>query len=268
MGDGPADDGAGAQHLPGRGGQGLEPGQQQVTHGGRELGPAAQRQQLFGEEGVPLGAGVDLVEERPGGRHTEDVADLVCLLVASERLEHHPVVGTPPQLGGEPDHPGVARRLVGAQREHEQDPAAQLVREESEQLARGTVGPVEVLDHEHQRLLGGDRVEELAARLEQAADAGRSRLRCLVVRGESGDQTGQLRPGRPGPSAYGVRAAARDQVAEELGDRGVGEDLLAERYAPADEHLAAGGLHGVAELLDGAALADPGRPLDQDRAHT
>ena len=63
VGDGPADDGAGAQHLPGRGGQGVEPRQQQVTHGGRELGPAAQRQQLFCEEGVPLGAGVDLVEE-------------------------------------------------------------------------------------------------------------------------------------------------------------------------------------------------------------
>ena len=125
------------------------------TVGGSSPAPV-EREQLLGEERVALGAGVDLVEERAGRGYAEDVADLVGLLVAGQRLEHDVVVA----------RGGPARRSAGPRRGRcgassvrrvrtQQDAAAQLVREQRQQLAGGPVGPVEVLDHQHQRALGG-----------------------------------------------------------------------------------------------------------------
>ncbi len=58
-----------------------------------------QRQQLLGEERVALGAVVDVVEQLPVRRDAEDVADLVGLLLAAERLERDAVVAAADQLG-------------------------------------------------------------------------------------------------------------------------------------------------------------------------
>ena len=86
---GAPDHAGGAQDLLGRGGERLEPGHEQVAHGGRQAGVIVLRQgqELLGEERVALGAVVHVVEEPLVGRDTEDVADLVGLLLAAEWLE-------------------------------------------------------------------------------------------------------------------------------------------------------------------------------------
>ena len=106
---GAPDHARGAQDLLGRGGEGLEPGHQQVAHGGRQTGVAVlgQGQQLLGEERVAFGAVVHVVQQLPMWWDTEDVADLVGLLLAAQWLERDAVVAAADQLG---DVPGQAGR--------------------------------------------------------------------------------------------------------------------------------------------------------------
>ena len=109
VGDGAADHRAGAQHLTGGRGERVQPRQQQVAHGRRELAGPVEGEQLLGEERVALGPGIDLVEERAGGGYAEDVAELPGLLLAGQRLEYDVVVPATGQLGRQPEDAGVLR---------------------------------------------------------------------------------------------------------------------------------------------------------------
>jgi hypothetical protein len=152
-------------------------------------------------------------------------------------------------------------RPVGA--EHEQPGGLAAAQERVEQVQRGVVGPVQVLQHEHER--GGgtrcvERLEHLAqhARLRGAlgAVADGLRVRCLVEQPGQLDEPGRRALGEDGQDGVAVRAA--DQLAERLEDRHVRLALaaVAEALANAGDHVAAATAERlVEEGVDERALA-------------
>ena len=99
------------------------------------------------------------------------------------------------QLGQVGPQPLLAR-LVAAVGDHQQDPlAAEVADQEGQQVAGGLVGPVQVLDHQHQRGLLAEAPEQAEQQLEQprlGGLAGRAAFRLA----QAGQQPGQLAPGR------------------------------------------------------------------------
>ncbi len=261
------DHAGGAHHLLGRRRERLQPRHQQVAHGGRQAFVALldERQHLFGEERVALGALVHLVEESPVRRHAEDVADLVGLLLAAQRLERDPVVAAADQLGEVAGQARRGGRLVGPQREQQDDVALLLPGQQRQQLAGGRVGPVHVLDHDHQWSPEAEVLQQRGDGLEQPRGAGAVE-RGYVVDPERRDEPAELRARGAGRLQDRGRAIAAYQLRQQLHDGRVGQHLLALGHAVADDDLHAAGLYPGGELVDDAGLADAGRALDEDGA--
>ena len=267
MRNGAPDHAGRAQNFLGRGSEGLEPGHQQVAHGGRQALVALpdEGQHLLGEERVALGALVHLVEELPARRHAEDVADLVRLLLAAQWLERDPVVAAAHQLGEVAGQAGRGGRLVGAQREQQDDVALLLPGQQREQLAGRRVGPVHVLDHDHQGSPEAEVLEQRGDGLEQPRGAGAVE-HGLLADPERRNEPAELRARGAGCLQDRSGALAAYQLGQQLHDGRIRQHLLALGHAVADDELDAAGVQPGAELADDAGLADAGRPLDEDRA--
>jgi hypothetical protein len=162
----------------------VEPGhalEQQVAQATRErTAPlAAGVEQLLGEEGVALGAGDDRRRERRRQRRVGVRLQQRCQLIVAERAElQHQRRARAAHATGQPAHApgrGVLVRAVGPELEDRQ--VVQVVGEEDDQVERGGVGPVEVLQHQQQRRAGRALAEQRERLLEQAQPrAGRPRL--------------------------------------------------------------------------------------------
>ena len=100
----------------------------------------------------------------------------------------------PSQLRDHPGHAVALRDLRGtARRDHEDGRRFTSCSEHQQEIRRRCIGPLNVLEHEHQRSFGGDNVDgvgELAehARLARTLDSQRERGKLLV-----GDEPGHLR---------------------------------------------------------------------------
>ncbi len=269
--EGLAGDGGGADEVGLLGGQGGELGGEGRRDRAGEAparGPLPRRrrsagrlaQQLVQVEGVAAAGGeqaidavgVDAPGDHPHGR------------LPRERPELHP--GHRPVAPGRAERALDARhRLAGAGDEREQDRgprrAADQVRE---QLERGGVGPVQVVEREQERLLGRQQLEQRADALVQAE---------ALLRGG----------GRWGGLVRGERREGRAEVAEPgLAERGEapgrlrGEVVVERRPERAEGQLALelGGLalqHQVAALggvgaepVQQPGLADAGLAGEQD----
>ena len=118
-------------------------------------------QQLLGE-GVAFGAGDDHVRQRRRqgvGARRQQRGQL--LVLERSKLQHQRRARAPDALG-QPAHPrgrGLVR-AVGRQQQH--PPVAEVVGEEDDQVERGGVGPVQVLEHQQHRR-GGRAVDAAPA---------------------------------------------------------------------------------------------------------
>jgi hypothetical protein len=132
---------------------------------------------------------------------------------------------------------------------------AQAAREEREEAARRTVGPVDVLDREQQRALLAEALDERQQRLEQTS------LRVVVVAAgvarlpEGRKEAGERRAGRGREGMQG-RIIVPGEWTERPDDRGVGQLALAQLDAVAADRTAAELAHAALELGDEPGLAD------------
>ena len=151
------------------------------------------------------------------------------------------------ELGQQRAQRVAAVQLVGAVGgDHQHALGPQAAGEEDEEGAGRAVGPVDVLEHERERLLAAEQVEQREQRLEQPRLALRRRLPLGPrLAAELGEQRGELGAGSGGELIKdGVVVAG--EGAEDADDRGVGEFFVAELDALADRDT-------------GAVLARPGR---------
>ena len=160
--------------------------------------------------------------------------------------------------------------LVGAIREHEQDRGvAKVADEESDQVAGRAIGPVEVLQDEHDGCGRGQPLEHAKHHLEQPG------LRPIDAwpgghapgfAGEVRHEPGQLRPRRADHGLEHVRVGPPEEAAERLGDRREREGAVADDDAAPAEQDRALGLGEVAERGSQSGLADARFAGDQHRA--
>jgi hypothetical protein len=270
-GDARAGRGGHAEDLLGAAAEPHHPGKQHLLEAGRQrvrAGGVAGQHQLLGEERVAFGAGEDLVDQ-PGGRvGAEQAAELLGQLGAGEAGQlqppHAAVAG---QLTQQPAQRVQAVQLVAAEAAQQQHPArAQGGGEEGDQVAGGTVRPVQVLHDPQQRRLRGQPLDHAEQQREQPPLAG---VRGTGIRGrvgapgEAGDQPRQVGAGRTGDRRQLGRVEVAGQAAQRVGDRRERQALLAERHAAAAQHphplLAGGG----GQPLDQPGLPDPRLPADQ-----
>ena len=137
-------------------------------------------------------------------------------------------------------------------------PVAELAGDEGQQLERRQVGPLEVVEHDDQRAVGGGLGQQVGHRLEHpepGAVAGRRRRR-------------RRRRGRAGSCSSGAAAAGPPRATSDAHDgqprpeRRRGAAL--EGVAPEDRRAPAPGLGG--QLLEQPGLADAGLALDEHDA--
>ena len=255
-------DGQHAQDVLGRGVELLDADHERVAQRHRQRAAAvdAGREQLLGEERVALAAGVQTVDEAVVGRLAEDVLQRGGQLVAAQRLEGD-AVDRRVALDLRQERPQwvAAMQLVEAVGQDHEDPlAAERAGEERDEGPGRGIGPVEILEHEDDRRLAAEAVEEGEHGLEEPA------LRRAV-----GPVVRRRRAGQPREEAGQLGAVARMQRVEggmavageapqRRRQRGVGQLALAELDGVAGEDLRAGRLGPAQELADEARLADAG----------
>jgi hypothetical protein len=252
-----AEDRGDAEQLVGRGAQAREPRPDGVAHAlrhaGRVLGHPAQ--DLADEERVALGAGVhrrcDLrggVRAEPGGG---ELGDLRKVEPAQADALGRAVAAQLGQRGGERGtsaHLGVA---VGADREERRRSAG--AQEKRQQQQRRAVGPVQIIEHEHQRAADGECAERVVDGGEEAVP----RAGVGALGGAGGArQAPELRGGRAGQR---TRPRLAD-LSQDLRERLVGRERVLR--AAAQQH---GGVRCGGEAQRQRCLADARLPCHQDQ---
>ena len=216
---------AAAASTPTRGRGG--PGSTSRSVSGRPRPSDARGDELLGEERVAFGALVDRRDQARPGRMPEDRAELAGDLATLEPSQLDPLdAGSAIRLG-EPEEQRVApRQLVAAERDEQQQTLRLgIADQERQELPCRVVGPVQVLDREHDRSVGGEPPEQVEEGLvDPAARPLGSQLRArgrgdrISVNIPSAAPTRGQRParhavgrlavaGRPSPRARGRTAA-------------------------------------------------------------
>jgi hypothetical protein len=125
-------------------------------------------QQLLGEERVALGAGDDLVRQRRRRQGVGASRQQRGQLLTLERAElDRQRRARAPHAIRQPAHAlgrGEFVRAVG--RQQQDPPVAQVVGEEDDQVQRGGIGPVQVLEHQQHRRSGRPLAQQLKRLLE------------------------------------------------------------------------------------------------------
>ncbi len=175
----------------------------------------------------------------------------------------------------QPAAPGGANveKLGARERQHEDGEIAQSRREQLDEVEQSDVGPVEVLEDQHRRLICGDPFDEAPDRQEQAVAVGRG-LRRIEAEDDPEILRDLLRlsrrqDGRDGVvkllrrcfNGVGLEDAA--QLLELEGEGGVRGALAVREGSPTDGATAAVA-NRLGELAREPRLPDPGRPDDRD----
>ena len=219
---------------------------------------------LLDEERIAVGLAVQGVHEgRLGARHAErgDQLGHLGLRQAAHRevLEHAFAADVGDQLVQR-----VTRLDLGLAVGAEQQRAARLRRahEMTQELERGAVGPVEVVEDEHQRPRRAGLGEQRGHRVEEAEAVAVGGAVVGGRRPELAEQDPELGGAHAETFAQRVERGARGPAAHHLDHRLVGRDrLLVE--APV-EHQRAVVARAAAQLGGQAGLADAGVPGQQD----
>ena len=176
----------------------------------------AGRDQLLGVERVALGASEQIVDQPRLGPPAEDALELRPQLLAREaRHRHAGHRGRALGLGQERAQRMAPVQLVGPVGGHERDPLAPRgADQEGEEVACRAVGPVQVLDHQQQRLaVARQAAQQGQQQLEQPAlgqGAGGRRAVGLAELGQQRREPGRRRAGdRLDLVALEARAARR-----------------------------------------------------------
>ena len=232
---------------------------------GRGLG-----QHLLEEEGVALGPLVEEIDQLRldlvGPRHRRDHLRDTRVGEGLELDDLSEAAAAPGSHGGQQRVP--AMELVAAVGdERERAHALEALRDVVEQLARGVVRPVDVLDHEQQRVIRGRNREQRDDPLEQP------QLRVARVRdrrgsgtvAELGEELRELTARGPEPGDHLVRVRLGEVIADRLDEREIGEGELG-LAAPAAEHLGSEPPRLPAELVRQPGLADARFAREHDHA--
>jgi hypothetical protein len=162
----------------------------------------------------------------------------------------------------------AAVQVVGAVGRNDRDrPVEGPGEEEAEQVARGPVGPVGVLDDQQHRAPLGDGLEQGVDGAEQVGAVEGVALALAVAVVGREHPAARLEPGEGGVDR---RDRADDvgqvggEAAERLGERQVGQGAVAEVQAVAGDDLPPLGVGEVAELQQQPGLADPRVARQQD----
>ena len=143
-------------------------------------------------------------------------------------------------------------QLVAAVGRHEHDRLlAQAADQVREQVARGAIGPVEVLDRDDGRPELAEAAEHRQHQLEPAG--------LVLRRGRVQD-----RARRPEHGVELVGGELALELAQDRGERGVRQLAVAELDAVADQYARAAGARPRGELRQQARLADAGLAAHQD----
>jgi hypothetical protein len=260
-----------AKHVLNRRVHPLHARKQHVGQRGRE--PVAVRaaardpERLLHEERIALRALEDLVDERRVGWLAEDRLELLGDLRAREAGEIHPVHA--------PD--ALQRREEGAQRvppvklvgavgaDHQHRDAAHRPDEEGEQVDGRAVRPVQVLDDQRYRAVGGEPPDDAEHELEQPRGVG-----AVGGRGGRGvgvelrQQPGELAASRADDRVHLVRRRGANERAQDVHERRERQALAAQLDARPGEHPGAAIRRAARGLLHEARLADTGLAAHQD----
>ncbi len=240
----------------------LEPDQEHV---GEVVGDASGAHpggpdELLDEERVALGPAHDVADLLLGQRLGVELVDEAAYVGGAEGLQLDAFDPGHPGPDGDLATQGVtAVEVVGAVRRDQRDgrlePAAE---QEAHEVAGRLVGPVEVLDHEQQRLVGGRGLGERVDGLEQGALVGGDGLG--VGRAAQHPLTGQQT--EQGGVTVGDVVEELGQLASDaagdLGEGKVRKGAVGEVEAMSGEHLPAVDDGPVAQLGEQPGLADPG----------
>ena len=224
-----------------------------------------QREQLLGEQRVAVGGPGD--PRRGVGRQgpaPEQVGDELPAVAVAERLEQQGVDVEPAAAPA-----GTGIHELGPRKPDEQDRrVAREVGEVFDQPEERRLGPLQVVEDDHERPALRERLEELAhgprGRLAGAGPGGAEAER---LEDQLADQLGLLLAGHEGRDRRARRLRPRSARAQDLlhdlGQRPVG-DALAVGQAVAVQHRRLRA-ELVRELLHETRLADAGRPDDRQQ---
>jgi hypothetical protein len=279
-------------------GQRLDPYEKDVAQGiGKPRGALAGHAagEFLDEEGVAVRALEDAVHHGGLGLDGEDPGHLAVDLAAVEAGQLDALDGTHPvELGEKRPQRVTPVHVVGAVgRDHDQPPAVQGAEEVGEEMAGGGVRPVQVLQHQDDRTVGGDPLQQPRGELEEAGHAllvvravvaagclpqlgQQPRQLVLLARGGSGELFRHLavhsaQGGREGRERQSVRAyldAAADRddglAATCLGEQLLHEAGLADARLTADEQCLRLPRGGAGERV--GELGQFGGAADEHRA--
>ena len=177
VGHGAARGRRGAQQPLGGWVEALDAGEEDVAQGqGQLVGVRAalhRSEDLLDQERIALRALVDLVHEPRARRRTEDGLELARHVRPPKALQldalHRPYALP---AADERSQRMAAVQLVGAEADdHEHASAVQRAHEQGHEVQRRPIRPVQILDHEHERAVGGEPLDHAYDQLEQARRA-------------------------------------------------------------------------------------------------
>ena len=272
--DAPATGRRSPQDLLDLGRQDRDARQEDVTQLGREPAlpaPTGGREQLVGEERVaatPIEQGLDELRAGPFAEPGSRQGDHVVTAEGPDVEAFDARIAF--ELGEEPEDRGPARELVGADGDHpEGGRRPQVPDQEREQVPRGLVGPLEVLDHPHDRASAGHPLHDPEDELEQASLAATIELeRVGQVRrpiAELRQQPGELTPVGTQDTRQPTGLRRADEGPESLDEWRVRHAMTAHLEARAREHVRAALGRRAGEPFEQPGLADPGLAGDDDR---
>ena len=247
--------------------------QQQVTEGLRQLPAylAVTAEQRLDEQRVALGPVVQRLGQVPVRLAAQDAHGQLAGVLPGQPLQLDPLhPGDPVQRGQQRAQRMGAVQLVGAVRDHDQQPAERplVPDQERQQVPAGPVGPVRVLDHQHHRRVPGQVLERPEYLLEQPGP-GLGRVTAGVWLTELGQQPGQP-PRGPAGQHRGHRVCAHlvHQVAQHRGERCERKPVGAKLQAAAGQHPGARRRRGPAEVADQPGLTYARLPAQQHGRRT
>ena len=242
--------------------------------GQREAGGSG-GQQLLGEERVATGAGQHRGDELRLGRLAPDARQLRRHIGLAERAELDDLDALQAQQLGEQRAERVTPMEligpVGGQQQHRL--ATGVANEEPEEVACRRIGPMEVLQDEHQRPFLRQAMQDPEHDLEQAGAGRRGAQRRIGWplgasrrRTEVGQQVRQLGASRPDQAVEAVGVQRAHQRSEGRDERSVREAGLTDRQAVSFQDERPGRPGAFQELLHQPRLADPRLAGDEARA--
>ncbi len=167
----------------------------------------------------------------------------------------------------------MAAKVVGSNgHDDEGRGIVEPVREERKEIERRPVRPLEILNDEHQRRLGGEALEDPEDQLEQPALSGRveltGRRQVGAPRRQLGHEARDLGSRRPEERRQPSLLRRSNELAQHLDERSVGQRTGPEIQARALEHARAARPGSRFELVEESRLADARLAGNDDDAPT